>query len=295
MRKGFIVFLIMFLGVFSACSEEAPDGSVEMVYYPFFEEKALESFQYVLYPEKSGLLLSAYSEDMEIAVTVEQDADAADEEAFLTSYVNGISRYAVQTNTPRIYAWNESEAMTGAKTQIHYRSNKATAEDEGYLTDAFAVKLEGEMYLLIVFNSWTENGQSAMADAEESFFETFSLEQRAVSKVCLAQVKNARENDDGDQYAVLDFCSVMYDETFSMVYAQNKTEENTEYKISPDALIWSPDINASLYTMSLVKPEAENLVETAAYYYETMGFDIIYQVMFNADNEIVWMMHYNAF
>lgn len=282
------------LCVCSAHSEEAPDGKTEKVYFPFFEKEALEGFGYVLYPEKSGLLLSAYSENAEIAVTVEQDESAGAQE-FLKSYIEGMKRYAFLTETPEILAWATNDGQSGAKTRISYRHNKAAEDEDAYTTDAFSVKLDENLFLLVVFNSWTEEAKQALTETEERFFKSFLLEKREVSKVHLAFVKNAREDEEGNQYVSLDFCQVVYDPEIFSVYAQNHEAQTVEYRLSKDALIWSYDINASIYMQSLTKSDAESLIEIAAHYYENKGFDIIYQIMFDSDNEIIWMMHYNAF
>ena len=292
MKKIFLIMLLFCMLLTHA--EEAYDGETGEAYFPFFEKEALLLFQYVVYPEKSGLLLSAYSDDCEIAVTVEEDEEAADEKAFLQNYIKGISRYAYILNDPEIITYDEHQ-ITGAKTEIVYRSQKAKEGDEGYQTDAFSMKTEENRYLLIVFNSWGEDGESAIRDIEERFFESFELQKREVSDSYLAFLKFSREDEEGNLYAVLDFCSVVYDESIFTVYAQNKTIQETEYRISKDALIWAEDVSSALYSAHLIDPTAQNLNEAAAYYYENMGFDIIFQVKFNEKGEIVWMMHYNAF
>ncbi len=292
MKKIFLIMLLFLMILTHA--EETYDGETDEAYFPFFEKEALSLFQYVIYPEKSGLLLSAYSDSCEIAVTVEQDETASDEKAFLENYIKGISRYAYILNEPEIVAFNDHQ-MTGAKTEIAYRSQKAKEDDEGYQTDAFCMKAEENTYLLIVFNSWGEEGEGAMKEIETRFFESFSLEKRNVSDQYLAFLKFAGEDEEGNLYAVLDFCSVVYDESIFSVYAQNETIMETEYIISNDALIWTEDISSALYSARLIAPTAQNLNEAAAHYYENMGFDIIFQVKFNEKGEIVWMMHYNAF
>ncbi|MBQ3231528.1 MAG: hypothetical protein IJA93_01050 [Clostridia bacterium] len=293
MKKWMILILVMC--VFAcAYSEEAPNGATQTVYFPSFDRNALQDLQYVIYPEKSGLLLSAYSDDSEITITVEQDEDAVNEEAFLAGYLAGITRYAAFVNEPVIENWESPDGKTGKMTQITYRHIKASEDGETFYTDAFCLKAE-DMYLLTVFNSWAENAEDTLKRMEDAFFESFRLEKREVSNVYLAQVKNARADENGDQYVYLDFCTVVYDESIFTVYAQNKVEEKIEYRFASDALIWMPDTINSLYTMRLTPPGADEMIETSAAYYEKMGFDIIYQVMFNAENEIIWMMHYNAF
>ncbi len=285
MKKIMCVVMLALL-LFSSNCEEMPDGSVEKVYFPYFEKDALHGFQYVLYPEKSGLLLSAYSNDAEIAVTVEED-DAPDAEEFLKSYVEGMERYATILNTPEMQKWEED----GAKTSITYQHKKAAEDEDAYATDAFVSKISENMYLLIVFNSW--NGD--LTGTEQKFLKSFRLEEKEVTKVYMAFLKNARADEEGNNYASLDFCQVVYDAEIFAVYARNDAEETVEYRLSEDALIWSYDADASLYTQSMIQPTAENLVQLAAHYYENMGFDIIFQILFDANNEIVWMMHYNAF
>ena len=291
--KKLLLITLIFLTVF-ACAEEEYDGKTEKAYFPYFEKDALSGFQYTLYAEKSGLLLAAYSDDCEIAVTVEEDEEAENEKAFLENYINGISRYAHILNEPEIKA-HDVRQLTGAKTEITYRSRKAKEDDEGYQTEAFCMKAEENMYLLIVFNGWKEDGKSAIGGIEERFFESFELREREVSDQYLAFLKFSREDEEGNLYAALDFCSVVYDESIFSVYAQNKTIGETEYKISKDALIWAQDVSSALYSAHLIEPTAQNLNEAAAHYYENMGFDIIFQVKFDENGEIVWMMHYNAF
>ncbi len=284
--KKFLCVLLGVIMLFSAHSEQAPDGSVEKVYFPYFEKDALEDFQYVLYPEKSGLLLSAYSDNAEITVTVEED-EAADAEAFLNRYIEGMARYATLLNTPEVLPWETD----GMKSRISYRHSKAADEEEAYATDAFVLRISENTYLLIVFNSWSGD----LSETEEKFLESFRLEEREVSRVYMAFLKNANADEDGNQYVSVDFCEVVYDASIFAVYAQNDTEETNVYKLSGDALIWGYDANASLYTQCLIAPDAQDLIEISAHYYENMGFDIIFQIMFDENNEIVWMMHYNAF
>ncbi|MBR3928909.1 MAG: hypothetical protein IKJ65_07920 [Clostridia bacterium] len=290
MKKMTLILLALIFFILPAHAEETPDGSVNTVYFPFFEKDALVGFQYVLYPEKSGLLLSAYSETAEIAVTAEQ-SETADARDFLADYVEGMTRYAALLNEPEILPWE----VGGAQTRIVYRHNKAADEEEAYTTDAFVSKVEEGMYLLIVFNSWLNENEQALIDAQEKFFASFRLESIDVSDAYLAQVKNARSDDEGNQYVTVDFCSVMYDASIFTVYAQNMEEKSVEYKLSKDALIWSYDPEASLYTQVLIAPAAENLVEISAHYYESMGFDVIFRILFDTKGEIIWMMHYNAF
>lgn len=285
MKKVLYILMIVTM-LFSAHSEQAPDGSVEKVYFPCFDKEALEGFRYVLYPEKTGLLLSAYSDNAEIAVTIEE-AEAADAEAFLNRYIEGMTRYAAVLNEPEILPWETD----GRKTRILYRHNKASDELDAYTADAFASRISESMYLLIVINSW----EGDISRTKEKFIESFRLDEREVSKVHTAFLKNARADEDGNQYVSVDFCQVAYDASIFTVYAKNDTEESAEYRLSEDALIWGYDANASLYTQCLIEPEAQKIIDISADYYETMGFDMIFQILFDANHEIVWMMHYNAF
>lgn len=285
MKKVLYILMIVTM-LFSAHSEQAPDGSVEKVYFPCFDKEALEGFGYVLYPEKIGLLLSAYSDNAEISVTIEE-AEAADAEAFLNRYIEGMTRYAAVLNEPEILPWETD----GRKTRISYRHNKASDELDAYTADAFASRISESMYLLIVINSW----EGDISRTKEKFIESFRLDEREVSKVHTAFLKNARADEDGNQYVSVDFCQVAYDASIFTVYAKNDTEESAEYRLSEDALIWGYDANASLYTQCLIEPEAQKIIEISADYYETMGFDMIFQILFDANHEIVWMMHYNAF
>lgn len=293
--KKIAVFLLIVMFSLSCCSEEAPDGSVHRAYRPIFEEEALRGFQYVLYPEKSGLLLSAYSDSIEITVTAEENEEAENADAFLESYIEGIKRYALLMNTPEIIPWTNGIGAEGAMSDITYKSLKATEDDGEYASDAFCVKLSEHMYLLIVFNTWDEQGKTDIDNVEERFFESFRMEETEVSDVFTAFLKNAGMDGRGNVTVKLDFCSVVYDASIFAVYAQNETEKTDEYVLSDNTLIWAPDPDASLYTQRLLAPEPDLLIETAAVYYEAMGFDIIFQVLFDANGEIVWMMHYNAF
>lgn len=286
MKKFMCMVLLLAAAAVSARGEQAPDGSVNMVYFPYFEKEALSGFQYVLYPEKSGLLLSAYSDDAEIAVTVEEN-EAENAESFLAHYIDGMARYAAFVNTAEISPWEED----GVKTHIAYCHNKSENKEEIFYTDVYASEITENTYLLIVFNSWT----GELKETQDAFFESFRLEERQVSKVHLAFLKNARADEEGNQYAALDFCEVVYDADIFAVYAKNDREETVEYRLSEDALIWSYDADALLYTQSMIEPTAEKLIEISADYYETMGFDVIFQILFDANNEIVWMLHYNAF
>lgn len=286
MKKFLCLVIALIFMAFLSHAEEAPDGKVNEVYFPYFEKDALMGFQYVLYPEKSGLLLSAYSDDAEIAVTIEK-AEYDDAEGFLKNYIEGMGRYANVTNTPEILMWEAD----GGKTHVSYQHKKAPDQAEIYVTDAFSKKIQENMYLLIVFNSWG----GALEKTEEKFFESFRLEKREVSGVCTAFLKNARADGEGNQYVSIDFCDVVYDASIFGTYAINETEETIEYTLSKDALIWGYDADEAVYTQRMIEPLAENLVQISAHYYENMGFDMIFQVLFDAKGEIVWMMHYNAF
>ena len=295
MKKILVILVLFMLTVGAALSEANPDGTVYSVYKADYDKDALIGFERMMYLEPSGLLLSAYSDDMEITVTIEEAASAKDAAGFMAHYLSGVKGYAKVIKADDIQSWNAPVEGEGGRMRFTYMYKNASETDEVYVTDVYAAPVNGGMFLVIVFNSWVGEAGTLLNEMEEAFFSAFTLEKVNVSTQFMAQVKNAYLNEEEKTMVVLDFCQVEYDASIFTIYAVNDEPEEKEYVLRKDALIWSPKANTALYAMKETDSTHEAILESAQAYYQKHNFDIIYQVLFDENNEIIWMMHYNAF
>lgn len=294
MKKMMLLMFVLLMAFGSALSEANPDGTVYTVYRTVYDPDALGGFERMMYLEPSGLLLSAYSDEMEITVTIEESSEPTDAAGFMDDYVSGVSRYGRVISREDAAAWTMPGQNEGIKTRFAYMYNKAGETDDVYVTDVYCAPLRNNMFLVIVFNSWSGNAGELLDQTENVFFESFSLEREEVSTQFLAMVKDAY-TEDGADYVVVDFCQVEYDADIFTVYVANDTPVEHVFKLSEDALLWMPRLTTGLYSINETEATAENIRACAEAYYEINRFDIICQILFDENNEILWMMHYNAF
>lgn len=286
-----VLAMILFAGMF-AVSEEKPDGSVGTVYKAVYDKEALSGFERTVYYEPSGLLLSAYSDDMEITVSIE---NAESQEAFSSHYLESVSKYAKVISVKDTGEWTTPLEIAGDKMRLTYMYLNASETDDVYVSDVFYAYLDDGLCLSVVFTTWVGEAGKTLDENESAFFSSFSLHKTDVSAPCIAQVKSAKTDSNGDVYLTLDFCTVEYDESIFSIYAVNETEEEILYKIKKDALVFAPKPDTYLYSMNEIQPSEEIFSQVLQKYLEKYAFDIIFRVLFDANNEIVWMMHYNAF
>jgi len=65
--------------------------------------------------------------------------------------------------------------------------------------------------------------------------------------------------------------------------------------LNKNALLWTPVIDEALYSQKETAPDAEEIAGIIENYRNQKKADAIYRILFNEENEIIWMMHYNAF
>lgn len=302
MKRTGAIFLaiLLVLGMVSAHAEmdaEAkPDGTVYEAYQAIMDEDVMEGWRSVSYIEPSGLLLSAYRETAEITVDLIERSESASYRGILEEQLNGVTRYGRVTVSYGPDDWSDSPWGSGAGAHLRYRYLylKGASTDDEYTTDVYIAQLNDRYDCKVTLNSWEADTESVVRDFEDCILPGLKLVKRRISTQFMAYLKDAYERD-GRVYVVLDFCSVEYDPSIFTIYTANDEPEDCEYAVNAEALVWMPDPDRSVYEAEQVLPDAQTMKSGIDRYYQKNDVEGIYNVLFDENNEIIWMLHYNAY
>lgn len=301
MKRTVMVFLAVLLALSMAAAhaedaEAKPDGTVYDAYQAVMDESAMEGWRVVSYIEPSGLLLSAYTETAEITVDLLERREGGSYRAILEEQLNGVTRYGRVTASFGPDEWTGSPWGDGTGAHIRYRYMflKGANTDDEYMTDVYIAPLNDRYDCKVTLNSWGADAEGTVRDFEARTLPGLKLVKRKISTQFMAYLKDAYERD-GRTYVVLDFCSVEYDPSIYTIYTANDVPEDCEYAVSTDALVWMPDPDRSVYEAEQVSTDAQTMKSLIDRYYQRNDVEGIYNVLFDENNEIIWMLHYNAY
>lgn len=294
MRRILLIAVCALLTCAAMAQEAVPDGTSYSVFSVAYDESLLKSWQTVSYFEASGLLFSAYVDDAEITVSLDESGGARSAEAFLGAHKNNVSRYGRVLSAQDPEAWADPWGAGGACMRYSYMYLSGADTDDVYHTLIYASPVSANYFAVITLNCWGDGASARERAFIDSFLPSLRLDTRRVSTLFMAYMKGVSERD-GAICLTLDFCTVEYDSSIFTVYTENDTPADYTYALSENALIWLPDMRSALYTARKTAPTVEELTRLIDEYYAQNNMNGIYQVLFDENNEIVWMMHYNAF
>ena len=297
MKKGIYIMIVLITALSYTCfaaKESIPDGFTYSAYRVIYNEESLEKWETVQYFEPYGYLFGAFTDGKEISVSVNERKDNETLKAHLESIQKSAERYARMISESVVSAWQFYENIHGLKIDYRYRYIKGHDTDNEYHTSIYAYMLDEKYVLTISFNQWGEDRDESVIEFENGFLSGFRLESVNVTPRYLAYLKGAAKQD-GDVLLTVDFCVVEYDPEIFTIYTVNDSASDHTYRVSADCMIWGSDITQNPYALKRLACDAEQLDKEAKAYFEANNMYGIYNVVLNEYDEIVWMMHYNAF
>ncbi len=292
--KKLLLCILALTFAFSAVAESVPDGSVYSAFRVTYSESALDGWQTVEYFESSGLLFSAYSDYAEITLSIDESMGAKTSVDYLTAHKANVSRYGRITAAGEIESWDNPWSTSGAWLKYSYMYSSGGANDDTYSVCMYVTPISANYYIVISVNCWGVNASETISMFTNAFVPSVQIDTVKVSTQFQAYLKSVEEREDG-LYAVLDFCTVEYDKSIFTVYTANDEADEYTYRISDKAVMWLPDMQGVLYSARKAEPNLETLERLITDYYAQKNMHGIYRVLFNEQNEIIWLMHFNAF
>ncbi len=292
--KKILFCLLVFVFACQANAESVPDGSVFSAFRVTYGESLLTDWQTVEYFESSGLLFSAYTNDAEISLSIDESVGAKTSVEYLTAHKANVSRYGRITASGEIETWENPWGASGASLQYSFMYSSGGINDDTYNVCVYATPISANYYIVISVNCWGVNAAETIEMFANAFVPSVQIDTVKVSTQFQAYLKRVESRTDG-LYAVLDFCTVEYDESIFTVYTANDDADEYIYRISDSAVMWLPDMQGALYSAKKTEPSLETLERLIADYYAQKNTHGIYQVLFSEQNEIIWLMHFNAF
>ena len=289
--KALSVFVILILLLPCAFAEAMPDGSCFSAFAADCD--CLEGWERIDYFVQTGLILCAYREDAEITVSVEESTSETAAE-FLNEHVSSMSRIAriISKNGP-----DPCELTLGsdaANLRYTFMYLRGTDTDDVYTTDIYALPLTDGAYLVVSLSVTGQDTKELLSFFEDEFAQCLKIGVRTISNQFMAYLRSA-ELIDGEIYLTLDFCTLEYDASIYTIYTKNTTEAEYTYRLSEDARLFLPIFGEGIYRMRQSDADIDGLNAAISGYYANNDEDGIYNVLFNEDNQIIWLMHYNAY
>ena len=289
MKKIAFVLALALLMCLPAQADEVFDGAVYDAYSPVYDESFLNGWETISYIEPSGLLLSATRDDAEISVTVEEAEENPD--SYLVSRVAGVTRYGRDISGGSVSQVTMAGFEKAARVSYSFRSLRDSGEGDVYHVLVYAAKIKTG-YLATVSLTWW--GENAYEDGFTSrFMPSFSLKKERISTTYTAFLTYCERRDDGI-YLTLDFCDMEYEPTFGMAYALNQDDNTYTYKLSPEAKLWLPSFTGALYSFKRTEPDASEISIAIESFYNLNEVHAVYLVLFDENDLIVRLQHYNA-
>lgn len=289
-----IIAIIIWTFAFPVFAENVPDSTGYVAFRVEYDEDALNGFQTVSYLDASGLLFTAFTDAAEITVSLDESRNYVDSADFLRAHVDNVSRYGRVTSTDGPRNWPNRWSENGASMRYAYMYLNGSDTDDEYLTDIYVAPVSLNYSLVVSLNCWSEDAKSYAWLFENLFIPSLSLSTETVSPLFMAYFKGVTE-ENGELSLTLDFCSVEFDDSIFTIYVKNDEPKEYSYPLRSDALLYLPDMTSSVYAARETAADAQTLKALTEDYYRENGMDGIYNVQFNENGEIVWMMHYNAF
>ena len=287
-KLSLLMALVMALCSF-AFADAVYDGAVYDAYAPVYDEAFLEGWETISYIEPTGLLLSATRENAEIAITVEEADDNPD--AYLISRVAGVTRYGRDISGGSVSPVTMAGFEKAARVSYSYRSQRDSGDGDIYHVVAYAAKIKTGFIATVSLTYWGEGVDEA--DFTSRFLPSFSLQQRKISTTYTALLTYCEQRSDGI-YLTLDFCDMEYEPTFGMAYAVNDDDTVYTYRLSDSALLWLPSLGGALYSLRRSEPDAAEISIAIESYYNINEVHAVYLVLFDDNDQVIRLQHYNA-
>lgn len=281
-----ILALLLLCPVFA---EGGFDGQVYSAYSLIYDEGALSGLDVISYIEPSGLLLSAYGEQLDISVTLEEANDAPAQ--MLAARAASAARYGNVIFKSEVSAFSLPSFPNGAYISYSYRSLRDSGSGEVYTVDAYIFRVNDELALSVSQTSWGDDGARQRFNA--SFVPALGLQPRRISTEYVVFLVACDRLSDG-LYVTIDPCRMEYDSNFGLPYAVNDDPTLYTVKLSAQAEIWLPEMSGALYSMVKSAPQEAAIRGAIEEFYARNQVEPIFTLLFDAGGEVIRLQHYNA-
>jgi len=275
--KRFLLAALALLICLTAAAETRPTGGTSLMYRAVFRDSLLDSWQKSEYIADSGQLLSAFSEECEISITLEAEWSAARQKEL-------ISRRA------RITASGSDRSDDTTRFWCRY----TPARDEGaeYSLIVYAFPVE-EQTCLVSLTVMGGDADSHTDWFEEQFMPSVEIFTTQASGAYLALLEGC-ENKNGVLLLTLDFVEIDYDASFMSVIFINDIDKGYSYRLDDDAIVYLPDTASEVYRQTDAGADEALITRSILEYRGIYGSDAVYLVQFDENNRIIRLQHYNA-
>ncbi len=265
------------------------DGQVYSAYSLNCDESALHGLDVISYIGPSGLLLSAYGDQLDISVSLEEAHDAPAQ--ILAGRAASTARYGSIVSKSEVSAFSLPGFSNGAYISYSYRSLRDSGSGELYTVDAYVFRVNDELALSVSQTSWGDD--SARQRFNASFVPSLSLRPRLISTEYMVFLVACDKLGDG-LYVTIDPCRMEYDSNFGLPYAVNDDPTLYTVKLSDQAEIWLPDMSGALYSMVKSAPQEAAIRNAIEEFYARNQVEPIFTLLFDANGEVIRLQHYNA-
>ena len=289
MKKALAIILLLAALGCAAMGEGVYDGSSYAAYMLNYDESLLSGMETITYVEPEGLLLSAFSDNMELTVSIESTSGTPAE--LIEEVYDGVSRYGRVTSKGEIEAITLNGVEGGAYLYYTYQSLRGSATDDVFRCDMCAGKVSGEYTLVITMTSWAQPEEAR--ELFRAFAASVTPAQKNISTEFKVLLKACEQKTDGI-YVTVDYCEVEYEALMGTVYAINDDPTEYTYMLSDEADVWLPKLDGVLYSTYHIEPDAYEIAAVIEDYAYLNGTDGIYTIIFDQNGKILRLQHYNA-
>lgn len=289
MRRILCLIAALALLVCAAGAETRFDGDTFLSYRIAYRDALSADWECVSYIGPEGLLLSGFNDRLELTVSVDEAKESC--EALLDARIASTERFGRVLSRGAAESCDLAGLEEGRRVSYSYTSLRAGEDDSPYENVLYAGRISENYMLTLTLSSWGKTqGMETMA---ASIASGIRLEKLYASGEYTAFLTGCSEQD-GHVQVTLDYCDVAYEGEIGLAYASNPDTTAYTYVLSPEAEVWMPDLNGSLYTMRSVKPTLENINAGIEGFYALNGNYGIYTIVFGSNGQIIRMQHYNA-
>ena len=290
MRRALMIGFALILAASVCFAESVPNGECADILTVKYNEDLLSGWNTMLCPDAAGMLFTAYTDTAEICVSVDEIGLAKSALEFLDAQLSNISRYGRVISREGPFDWESEAYLNGAGIRYHYQYINGGAADDEYVSRVFAAPYSYGYYAIFSVNCWGTDAEETADWFEGEFLPSARVESLHASAFFTAFLKDVRVLDSGCVEVSLDFCNVAFDPEIFTIYAGNPEPTEYRYALSEDAEVYLPNAGSALYSVCRWDGSAEALQKAVSADSEPG----IYRVLFGENNEILWMMHYNA-
>ena len=283
-RALWIAWLLAALG---CLAEAVPTGECADILTVEFDESGFPGWKTMLCPDTAGMILSLYTDAAEITVSVDEIGASAGAADFLRSHLSNVSRYGRVIASEGPFDWGTD----GAGIRYSYQFINGGSADDVYVSRVYAAPYDYGYYAIYSVNAWGADAEETARRFEDGFLSSARVKTLRASAFFTAYLKGARQTDSGRAEVTLDFCEVAFDPEIFTIYAANPDAAEYRYALSENAVVYLPDGENALYSVSRSDGSAEEILKAVG----AADDPCIYRVLFDENNEILWLMHYNAF